>query len=201
MSPQGYKRAFVKINNSPFCPPSFTSGGTGNRGDESPSLSFHFLPNPLHQLCQRVRKEAEGERKGGRRKKKTGEESGTVPHPETSKNWRTLQLRSGNTSKGWCWLYQSVPGTGASCYVSGPIMAALHTNWLAFNSWMGCKTFKKYLWMAVWVYNLLRGILVGYENLPGSVRCFYVFKKSLQSCVCEKVRTSYWNPYHGKKKI
>lgn len=70
MSPQGYKRAFVKINNSPFCPPSFTSGGTGNRGDESPSLSFHFLPNPLHQLCQRVRKEAEGERKGGRRKKK-----------------------------------------------------------------------------------------------------------------------------------
>lgn len=154
MSPQGYKRAFVKINNSPFCPPSFTSGGTGNRGDESPLSLFTSFLIPSISSAKEGRKRDREKEKGEEEKK----ESGTVPHPETSKIWRTLQLCSGNTSKGWCWLYQSVPGTGASCHVSGPIMAALHTTWLAFNSWMGCKTYNKYLWMAVCVYK--RGVLV-----------------------------------------
>jgi len=92
MSPQGYKKAFVKINISPLCPPSFTSGGMGNCGDETLSL-FPFL-NPS-ALPKR-----EGERDRGRKKDKTGEESAAVLHPETSKNWRTLQLCLGNTSKG-----------------------------------------------------------------------------------------------------
>ncbi len=116
-----------------------------------------------------------------------GEESGTVLHPETSKNSRTLRLCSGNTSKGWCWLYRSGPGTGARC-VLGPRTVALHSTWHAFNSWTGRKPYKKNLTTHGCDYK--RGIQIG--QVCGIIMIFLCFWKTNMLNKAAFIWSKYW---------